>query len=367
MNAVPGRKVAFLMPNLKTGGTERTMSQLATGFSKHGLQVDFILVKAQGSFIGQLPPQITVIDLNLSSTYLSLIPVTRYLRHAHPQVMIAALDLTNLVAILSRGSSGVDTRLVIRLVSTISLQKRSPVMKRLEKTLLAKLYPRADDIIAVSHSVAEDFSIYTGIPTERVQTIYNPIILPEFEALSQEPLNHEWFKSDQPPVVLAAGRLVYAKNFDCLIRAFHEVLRAVEARLIILGEGEERTVLKKLVRDLHIEPWVSLPGNVANPYSYMSRAAVFVLSSRYEGLPNVLVEAMACGCPVISTNSPGGAAEILNFGEYGHLVPSGDSQALAIAILDVLHGNGKKVPPGWLQQFELDTVVIQYLQLLNLQ
>ncbi len=359
------RKIAFFLPNLKTGGTERTMSQLATGFSKRGIPVDFVLVKAEGQFVRSLPPEVRVVDFNLSSIYWSLAPMIRYLRQNRPQVLISALDLTNLVAIWSRKLSGVNLKVVLRLVSTISLQQRSSGKKKLEKILLTKYYPQADVIVSVSRSVAEDFSEYTGIPVDLVHTIYNPVILEGFKQRRQETFQHPWFASGQPPVVLAVGRLTFAKNFGFLIRAFHELQEIYPSRLLILGEGEERPALEKLAIDLQVDHCVSLPGNLANPFPYMSKSAVFVLSSRYEGSPNVLVEAMACGCPVVSVNSPGGIAEILHGGDYGHLVEPGDPHKLAEAMLDILQGNGKKAPADWLQKFELDPVVNQYLSLLE--
>jgi glycosyltransferase involved in cell wall biosynthesis len=366
MNGKDQKKIAFFLPNLKTGGTERSMSQLATGFSQRGIPVDFVLAKSEGPFIKSLPPEVRVVDFNLSSIYWSLAPMIRYLHQNRPQVLISALDLANLVAIWSRKLSGIDVKVVVRLVSTISLQQRSSGKKKLEKILLTKFYPQADVIVSVARSVAEDFSIYTGIPVERVHTIYNPVILEGFEQRRQETVHHPWYAPGQPPVVLAVGRLTFAKNFDLLIKAFHEMQKLNPSRLLILGEGEDRPSLEKLVKDLQIEHCVSLPGNIANPFPYMSRSAVFVLSSRYEGSPNALIEAMACGCPVVSLNSPGGMAEILHAGDFGHLVEPGDPHKLAEAILDVLHGNGKKAPADWLQKFELDPVVNQYLSFLDL-
>lgn len=335
------QKVAFLLPSLQVGGAERVMSQLAVGFVRRGLTVDFVLVRAQGPFLAQLPPQVRVIDLNLPSTYYCLPALIRYMHQVCPQVIISALDLTNLMAIFSRRISGSPVKLAIRLDNMVSVQRRSPWKKKIERVLLTEFYPWSDEIIAVAKSVADDFSRYTGIPRGRLRTIYNPIILPDLYQRRQERIEHPWFSLGMPPVILSAGRLTYQKNFELLIEAFHMVSQSIDTRLVILGEGEKCLALKALVDHYGLEGKVSLPGNVSNPYSYMARAKAFVLPSRYEGLPTVLVEAMACDCPVVSTDCPGGAAEILNYGEYGHLTTAGDPSGLAEAILEVMQGHGR--------------------------
>jgi glycosyltransferase involved in cell wall biosynthesis len=160
------------------------------------------------------------------------------------------------------------------------------------------------------------------------------------------------------------GRLNEQKDFPTLIRAFKIVYeKSKNARLIILGEGSEREHLMHLIKELGLVDIVSLPGFLQNPFSYMHRSQVFVLPSIHEGFGNVLVEAMACGCPVVSTDCPSGPREILNNGEYGHLVPVGDAAAMAAAILDVLDGHGKAVPAAWLEQFSPEIIARQYIEI----
>jgi glycosyltransferase involved in cell wall biosynthesis len=238
--------------------------------------------------------------------------------------------------------------------------------KKLEKLLLTRLYPWADEIIAISQDLATDFCQYTGISGNRVRVIYSSIITPELEARRAAPLDHPWFQPGQPPVILAVGRLTYQKNFELLLHAFGQVRENRAARLLILGEGDERPALESLAIKLGIQADVSMPGLVENPYTYMRRAAVLALSSRYEGLPTVLVEALACGCPVVSTNCTSGPAEILAGGSYGHLVPVGDHQQLGKAIELSLAGDVRTPPASWLRQFELETVADQYLQMMRL-
>jgi glycosyltransferase involved in cell wall biosynthesis len=202
---------------------------------------------------------------------------------------------------------------------------------------------------------------------EKIKVIYNPVITPELFARAEEPLDHPWFRPGEPPVVLGVGRLTQAKDFPTLIRAFALVRKERPARLMILGEGEERPKLEALVRELRLEEDVALPGFVDNPYKYMKRAAVFVLSSRWEGFGIVLVEAMALGTPVVATDCPSGPAEILENGKWGRLVPPGDPEALAKAILDTLEGGVSRVKAttNVQKRFSMIAIVEQYLKVLG--
>ena len=165
-------------------------------------------------------------------------------------------------------------------------------------------------------------------------------------------------------MVLAAGRLVALKGFDTLLRAFARVRQQMPARLVILGEGSERSNLERLAAELGVAADVDMPGFDPNPFRYMKRAGVFVLSSRYEGLPNVLIQAMACGCPVVSTDCPNGPAEILDGGRYGPLVPVDDVEALAYAMAQALAGKVAPAPTEWLEQFRVEVVAEQYLRVM---
>jgi glycosyltransferase involved in cell wall biosynthesis len=207
---------------------------------------------------------------------------------------------------------------------------------KLAPLLFRLFYPWADTIVAVSHAAAQDIATMSGIPRDRVKVIYNPATTPALLEKAQEPLDHPWFASGQPPVILAVGRLFKVKDFATLIRAFALVCQQRPARLMILGEGEERPALEALVQTLGIQDDVALPGFTPNPYVYMRHAAVFVLSSLSESFSNVVVEALAVGTPVISTDFPGGTREILDNGRYGTLVPVGDAQAMAAAICATL-------------------------------
>jgi glycosyltransferase involved in cell wall biosynthesis len=225
-------------------------------------------------------------------------------------------------------------------------------------------YPWADYVVAVCEGVAKDLVETAAIPNERVRVIYNPIVTPDFEAKARSPLQHSWFGPGKPPVILSAGRLTAQKDFPTLIQAFALVRKGRPVRLLILGEGEERLALEGLVKRLDLDHYVSMPGFVANPYPYMARAGVFALTSRWEGLPGVLIEALYCGAPLVATDCPGGSREILANGQYGQLVPVGDIVALAQAMEAALTSRMPHPPPESWNPFMLETVVDQYLSTL---
>ncbi|MEA4907225.1 MAG: glycosyltransferase [Anaerolineaceae bacterium] len=370
MNATtPGPQrptIAILLPDLRMGGAERVSLILAGGFVQAGYPVDLVLIKGAGQLLAEVPAGVRQVELGCASEYTALRPLMNYLEQRRPAVAISSLDLASCVLLLARRLSGVDTMTTVVESSTVSIFRRSTAKKLMERLLLSALFPTANFRVGVSKNTARDLAAYIGLPAGQVKAIYNPIIHRDLPRLAAEPVEHPWFVPGQPPVVLAVGRLRPEKDYATLLRAFRLVQAQRDCRLVILGDGELRPELESLVQELGLQARVSLPGFAGNPYAYMSRAGVFVLSSSFEGLPSVLVQAMACGCPVVSTNCPSGPDEILEGGRYGHLVPVGDVEAIAAAVLDVLDGRGKPVPAGWLQQFEIETIIEQYLEMFGL-
>ena len=230
---------------------------------------------------------------------------------------------------------------------------------------MGRLYPRADEIVAVSAGVADDLARVARIPRSRITVIHNPIVTDELLADARAPVDHPWFADGGPPVVLAAGRLTEQKDYPTLLRAFRHARRARELRLVILGEGEERPRLEALARELDVSGDVDFAGFVANPYAFMARASLFVLSSAWEGFGNVVVEAMACGTPVVSTDCPSGPGEILEGGRYGRLVAVGDDEELAAAMLATLEDPPR---PELLREraaaFRADEAALRYLRVI---
>lgn len=354
-------RIAIFFHDLGIGGAERVMLQLAQGFIEAGHPVDLVLARAEGPLLSELPLKARVIGFDTTSPLTMLFKLMRYLRAERPKALLSPFEVTSVIAIAAKKIAGVATRVVVRISVHLSRNKRAQKWKKiLERLVVAGMYPLADGIITVSQGVAEDLALYARIPLERVKVIYNPVLSDQLIKPTEQPVTHPFFADGQGPVILGVGRLEEQKDFFTLIKAFDILRKKISSRLIILGDGEERQALEELIRASGLQDLVDLPGIEINPFMFMKRASVFVLSSKWEGLPNVLIQALACGCPVISTDCLSGPSEILKGGEYGHLVPVGDAEAMADAMEAVLKGNIRKPPKGWLDQFTASAVIPQY-------
>ena len=360
-------KIAIFLTALDGGGAERVMLNLARGFVASGMDVDLLLVKAEGVYTSQIPEGVKVIDFQQNRLLASIFSLKNYLQNQQPQALLTALD-TNVIAAWLRRYGSVSTTTIVTVHNNLSLESRNA--KSIKRKLTARFarwfYGWADSIVAVSQGVAKDL-IELGLPKDKVEVIYNPIITSELIQKLQERdrLNHPWFAADKPPVILAVGRLNEQKDFPTLIRAFAKVRQQQPAKLMILGEGEERSALETLISELEISEDVALPGFVDNPYIYMANAAVLVLSSAWEGFGNVLVEAMAAGTPVVSTNCESGPTEILADGKYGDLVDVGDIDSMAEKIFHTM----QQIPQSEVlekraSEFSLERAVAKYSSLI---
>lgn len=371
--------IAIFLRNLVGGGAERVMLNIARGVAQQDIAVDIILIKEEGEFLEQVPPQIRIINLDTSrldkgkkfklptsfQSTTSLPKLVRYLRQEQPETLISAAHYTNEIAILAKYIARVPTRVIVSEHTTLSqeAQRVEQLSARVAPLVAKMLYPWADEIVAVSKGVAEDLAQITGIKRERIQVIYNPVITPELIDKAEEPLEHPWFADGEPPVILGIGRFVAQKDFATLINAFAKVRQRQLVRLMMLGNGRDKQKLQALATKLGVDRDIAWMGFVDNPFAYMKRASLFVLSSAWEGLPTVLIEAMAVSLPVVSTNCPSGPAEILDNGRYGELLPVGDTQAIAEAMIEVLAGNFTPVEPTWLDRFTFKTAIEKYLAL----
>jgi glycosyltransferase involved in cell wall biosynthesis len=354
-------QIAIFFHDLGIGGAERVMLQLAQGFIDVGHPVDLVLARAEGPLLAEEPSGAQIIDLKTRSPIKMFLGLLRYLRKNRPSVLLSPFEVTSVIAILAKKISGAPTRVVIRVSVHISRNKRTAKWKKiLEQLVISRLYPLADGIITVSEGVAEDLALYTGIPLERIKVIYNPVISEQLIQAAEQPIHHRFFAEGQYPVILGVGRLAEQKDFSTLIKAFNILHKKIPSRLIILGDGEERPALEALIRSCGLQDMIDLPGVDINPFAFMKKASVFVLSSKWEGLPGVLIQAMACGCPVVSTDCLSGPAEILKDGEYGYLVPVGDVEAVAGAMDAILRGDVRRPPQSWLEQFTTAAVIPQY-------
>lgn len=369
MSNQPHTKVAFFLYSLDGGGAERVIVNLACNFVRRGIKVDMVLVQAKGPYLSQLLPEVRIVTLKAEKTQYSLRDLVGYLRRERPDVLISSMHYANEVALWAKALAKVPTRVIVCEQNTLSqyAQNTSRGVERWTPLWARLFYPWADNIIAASQGVAQDLSKVTGLPLSRIKVIYNPVVTPELKQLARVSVNHPWFADGEPPVILGVGRLVGQKDFLTLIRAFEQVRRSQPSRLMILGSNAgSRPALEALVQELGLEEEVAMPGFVDNPYCYMAKANVFVLSSRWEGFGNVVVEALAVGTPVVSTDCESGPAEILAQGKYGELVPIGDSSAMATAILKVFSGQVPRVDPSWLEQFSLEPIADQYLSIMGI-
>jgi len=362
LNSQP--RITIFLPSLAGGGAQLVMLKLAGAMAERGHSVDIVLSQATGPYLDQVPQTVRLIDLRATHVLTSLPALMRYLRHEQPVVLIAAMMHTNIVATWARQLVRFPKLLMITEHNTISVERATNWRSHFLPHLARIFYPWSNLIVAVSHGVADDMVSTLGLSRQQIHVIYNPVVTPQLQQKAEELLTHPWFVSGAPPVILGVGRLNVQKDFATLIRAFTQVRQTHSARLMILGEGEERPALTRLVEQFHLVADVNLPGFVSNPYPYMARATMFVLSSRWEGLPSVLIEALYCGATVISTDCPSGPHEILAGGRYGQLVPVGDSAALATAIRLTLDQQHVRPPADIWHPFEQEVVVDQYLNLL---
>ena len=397
-------RLAFYLDNFEGGGVQKTTLTLAGALAARGHGVELLVCRPSGALQDQVPRDVEVVALGepaawsgrmlalkgdpggLGTTLGGIVlsprpsPTLGYLRSLaaalearRPYALFAATTHMNVEAVLARRLAKVGTRLIVSERNAFRgghLQRGWPAL--FLPAVVRRAYGQADAMVAVSDGVADDLAAWSGLPRARIATIYNPVVTPELIAMQREAIDHPWFQPGAPPVVMSAGRLGRSKDFPTLIRAFARVRRARPARLVIFGKGKSEAktaksiaALQALAASLGVGEDVALPGFVANPLAYMARAATFALSSINEGLPGVLIQALACGCPVVSTDCPSGPAEILAGGRYGRLVPPGDDQALAEAIIATLEA---PPPLGLLREragfFTVERAVAQYERLM---
>jgi glycosyltransferase involved in cell wall biosynthesis len=378
------------------------MLNLATGFLAEGREVDIVLCQAKGAFLDEIPAGATMIELeatgglrarwiiarsNLQDFFVRLRPVLlakktapevarirslqRYIVASQPDVILSALPYANLSAIWAKELSGSRVPVIVSERIALSSYCAAPSNSRKWRwrylpELVRRTYPKANRVVAVSDHVADELITTIGLHQDSVITVHNPVVDDNLRTRAQQPLEHPWFAQDEPPVILAAGRFTEQKDFATLIRAFAAVRADREARLVILGEGRLRDDLEQLVCTLGIQADVYMPGFVENPFQYMARASVLVLSSAYEGLPGVLIQALACGCPVVSTDCPGGSSEILEDGNYGALVSIGNADEMAKAVLAELDDpTPREILLRRAEDFSVERAVNNYLALLD--
>jgi glycosyltransferase involved in cell wall biosynthesis len=359
--------IAFYLPSLRGGGAERVILNLVEGITERGLPVDVVLAAAEGTFLTHLPPSVRVVDLGAGRVFRSFAPLVRYLRRERPRALVSSMTHANVVALVAARVAGRRTPVIATVHNTMSesMPQQRALLPGVWPALMRACYPWAARVVAVSRGAADDLSRTTGFPRDQVEVVYNPVITAALMSLAHQTAEHPWLAPGEPPVILGVGRLTRQKDFPTLVRAFAELRRRRSARLIILGEGEDRSALEALAAELGVAADVALPGFASNAVSFMAGSALFVLSSAWEGLPTVLIEALAAGAQVVSTDCPSGPREILQDGRLGALVPVGDAAALATAMSAALDRRGGPVPADALRAFMRDAAVDHYLRLIE--
>jgi glycosyltransferase involved in cell wall biosynthesis len=347
-------RLAFLLPTLEGGGAERAVVALANQVAELDKAVDLILGDAVGSYMAEVSSKVQIINLSSRGKFSFLLQLIRYIRHHNPSVIMSSLDHANILLILATRLTGFKGRTAISQRATIGpvYAQYGWLRRMVYRFLISLTFPYADSIICNSHAASMEIQKLSRICKDRVFTIHNSVDVERTNRLANEPLNDSWHLNSQTPLVLSVGSLTTIKDRGTLIRAFKIVKAQRNARLAILGEGYGSTEYHKidhLISECGLNGHVYLPGFKANPFNWMSKAAVLVSSSITEGCPNQLLEALSLGVPIVATDCPGDTAELLGHGRWGKLVPVGDAERMADAILTTLdnpHPSNGRVRAG---------------------
>lgn len=335
--------LSFFIPDLTLGGAEQVTVNLVNGLAARGYNVELLLSRFEGKLTSRLTSGVPVIKLAPSRTPvfgigMHLPALVSYLRREKPAALFSHMSHASVVCLAANRIIDIDTQVIPTEHKAFGVSPDSTLKSWTVRKLVPYLYPTADRIIAVSEGVATSIVGQTSVEREGVSVLHNPIDIHSVRERAREPVAHEWFNDDELDVLLFVGRIERQKDLETWLRAFERVHdRNRRVRAVIAGEGSRRADLQRLTDRLGIADVVSIPGYVENPYGYMRRASLFLLSSQYEGLPTVLIEALACGCPVVATDCPSGPREILADGAYGNLVPVGDVTGLADAAEEALN------------------------------
>ncbi|MEW6676315.1 MAG: glycosyltransferase [Pseudomonadota bacterium] len=319
-------------------GVDRVLGNLLPAIAEMGYRVDVLGIHGHGPVFENVPSGMSHLHLPVDHVLPALPHLVRYLRRERPHVLLSDKDRVNRTAWLARALAGGSTRLALRQGTTVSinLASRGWWDRTLQTWSMRTLYRRADCVLVPSQGAALDLAHYAKLSPEAVRAVPSPIVKADMATRSAEPTAHPWFNDGGPPVILGVGELSSRKDFATLVRAYARLVQRVACRLMILGEGRQRGTLLSLAQELGCGDRVALPGFVPNPYPYMARAAAFALTSRWEGMPVVLLEALALGTPAVACDCPSGPREVLQDGRYGPLVPMGDDVALADAMEGLL-------------------------------
>ena len=356
------KRIAVVLASFRVGGAERAMVNLAIGFHQKAMNVQLVVVEKKRDLYSFLHEEIPVHELQKKRARFSLFAFRKYLIRESPDVLIVAQTHVQIMVLLSILLTRWKGHIILNEQSTFS----SNTTQKFLRFLARVLFRRADAITVVSRGSSVDFASIFPSLKRKISVIPNPVFSEDILNSKEEDVDHPFFHPKNFPIVLAVGRLSPEKNYTYLLQAFSHVLKKREARLIILGEGSEKKELLDFAKKHDILPYISLPGNVKNPYAFMSRCDVFTLSSTYEGLPSVLIEALACGCNIVSVDCQHGPSEILNGGQLGILISQGNPEKYAEEIINLFKAkHNLKEKLNRAKDFSVERITEMYSDLIN--
>jgi glycosyltransferase involved in cell wall biosynthesis len=370
MTAQPRRPdIALFYTHLRMGGVPRLAVWLANGFAARGLEVDLVVGRLAGSFPHAYDPRVKVIDLGGGGKVGMMRGLFHYMRSVRPRNVLSFVSSAIAMVGIANLACGRPSHFIAcEQIDTWEEMARAPFgLYKVTLWAVPFTYRLADSLVAASEGVAAGLARVMRIDRKRIGIVYNPAYRPEIDSAASEPVEHPWLATQPNSVFVTAARFVEQKDLHTLLRAFKIVWQhSKDARLIILGDGPQRGELEAARDQFGLAEAVAMPGPDANPFRWFSRAHTFVMSSRWEGFGMTLVEAMACGCSIVSTDCPSGPAEILASGKYGQLVPVGDYGALAEAMLKTLdapraeNGNRHRA-----REFSVDACIDRYTMVMR--
>tara|TARA_B100000989_G_scaffold299028_1_gene292174 strand:- start:89 stop:1186 length:1098 start_codon:yes stop_codon:yes gene_type:complete len=334
------KKISFLIYSFEYGGAEKNMILLANLFFKKGYNVDVIVINNKGGLNQNLEKGVTTINFNKKKSILCIFKLIKYFNVDKPDYLFSSIIHLNLISIFCSLVSWKKVNIIIRESNIIldSYNLKSKIKNFIFVNLAKFLYKKSFKIIAISDAVKNNLTVKFKINKNKINKINNPVDIKNIQIKSKEKIEHKYF-NNKDKIILTVASLTKQKNLQLLIKAFNRVIREIPTKLIIIGTGTEYSYLKKLTYELKLDKYVDFLGNIQNPYPYMKQCDLFVLPSLYEGLPNVLIEALVCESHILATNCPGGSSEILQ--KYGKLVKCNDLNDLTIEITSFLKKNKK--------------------------
>jgi glycosyltransferase involved in cell wall biosynthesis len=367
MNNQP-QKITFFLASLEGGGIQKATMRLIQEFIKKNIQVALVAVNAHGHVRNEIPEGCSVIDLKRVKTRYAFFRLIRYLLGEKPLITISSQTHLNFLIIVARLLTGYPKHLIVRehITFNTEIAADKKIQERLRPWMIRLFYPLASRFVTVSADSAKSIHKYAGYKKE-IRVIQNGLNINSIHSMSNQPSMHPWLNgSKNVKLIIGMGRLSLQKNFSDLLKAFSLLKNKQDYRLIILGEGPELEKLMQASRDLHIQDYVDFPGFVENPYSILARADVFVLSSKWEGFANVIIEALACGVPIVATNCPGGPSDILENKSFAKIVPMSDPSAMSNAIEEMITVRKNKEEIIELaRMYDIQEIAQQYIDLIN--